>query len=176
MILGSPPPSPVFPLPQNLPTQSSSYISISLPLFLLYTLSLLFFTFFLSLLINFNFYISLYIFFIYISFLSLPSLLPSPYLSRTICYIDRYLYDGQRESSFSSEGFQCFSSMKMWNKIRVSSLQVFVRIHMEYKEFSLKVIQPKLQVIRKFLLNHKKSFRWHLGDYEKHFFFLFEGL
>ena len=28
-----------------------------------------------------------------------------------------------------------------------------------------------LKVIRKFFLNHNKSFRWHLGDYEKHNFF-----
>ena len=27
------------------------------------------------------------------------------------------------------------------------------------------------KVIRKFFLNHNKSFRWHLGDYEKHIFF-----
>ena len=33
-----------------------------------------------------------------------------------------------------------------------------------------------LKVIRKFFLNHNKSFRWHLGDYEKLFFFPFEGL
>ena len=33
-----------------------------------------------------------------------------------------------------------------------------------------------LKVIRKFFLNHNKSFRWHLGDYEKHDFFPFEGL
>ena len=25
-------------------------------------------------------------------------------------------------------------------------------------------------------LKHNKSFRWHLGDYEKHIFFPFEGL
>ena len=31
-------------------------------------------------------------------------------------------------------------------------------------------IRP-LQVIRKFFFNHNKSFRWHLGDYEKHIFF-----
>ena len=33
-----------------------------------------------------------------------------------------------------------------------------------------------IKVIRKFFLKHKKSFRWHLGDYEKIFFFPFEGL
>ena len=27
-----------------------------------------------------------------------------------------------------------------------------------------------LQVIRKFFFKHNKSFRWHLGDYEKHNF------
>ena len=27
------------------------------------------------------------------------------------------------------------------------------------------------KMIRKFFLNHNKSFRWHLGDYEKHIFF-----
>ena len=33
-----------------------------------------------------------------------------------------------------------------------------------------------VKVIRKFFLKHNKSFRWHLGDYEKHIFFPFEGL
>ena len=33
-----------------------------------------------------------------------------------------------------------------------------------------------LKVIRKFFLKHNKSFRWHLGDYEKHIFSQFEGL
>ena len=33
-----------------------------------------------------------------------------------------------------------------------------------------------LKVIREFFLKHNKSFRWHLGDYEKHNFFPFEGL
>ena len=28
-----------------------------------------------------------------------------------------------------------------------------------------------LKVTRKFFLKHNKSFRWHLGDYEKHIFF-----
>ena len=38
-------------------------------------------------------------------------------------------------------------------------------------------LQPRLEfkVIRKFFLNHNKSFRWHLGDYEKHDFFPFEA-
>ena len=34
----------------------------------------------------------------------------------------------------------------------------------------------ELKVIRKLFLKHNKSFRWHLGDYEKHNFFPFEGL
>ena len=34
----------------------------------------------------------------------------------------------------------------------------------------------EFKVIRKFFLNHNKSVRWHLGDYEKHNFFPFEGL
>ena len=33
-----------------------------------------------------------------------------------------------------------------------------------------------LKVISKFFLKHNKSFRWHLGDYEKHDFFPLEGL
>ena len=33
-----------------------------------------------------------------------------------------------------------------------------------------------VKVSRKFFLKHDKSFRWHLGDYEKHNFFPFEGL
>ena len=33
-----------------------------------------------------------------------------------------------------------------------------------------------LKVIRKSILKLYKSFRWHLGDYQKHIFFLFEGL
>ena len=36
--------------------------------------------------------------------------------------------------------------------------------------------QVVIKVIRKFFLYHNKSFRWHLGDYEKHDFFPFEGL
>ena len=32
-------------------------------------------------------------------------------------------------------------------------------------------ITSVLKVIRKFFLKHNKSFRWHLGDYEKHNFF-----
>ena len=28
-----------------------------------------------------------------------------------------------------------------------------------------------IKVIRKFFLNHNKSFRWHLGDFEEHDFF-----
>ena len=32
------------------------------------------------------------------------------------------------------------------------------------------VQSTQLKVIRKFFLNHNKSFRWHLGDYEKYFF------
>ena len=31
----------------------------------------------------------------------------------------------------------------------------------------------KPKVIRKFFIKHNKSFRWHLGDYEKHIFFPF---
>ena len=33
-----------------------------------------------------------------------------------------------------------------------------------------------IKVIRKFFLNHTKSFGWHIWDYEKHIFFPFEGL
>ena len=29
----------------------------------------------------------------------------------------------------------------------------------------------QIKVIRKFFLKHNKSFKWHLGDYEKHIFF-----
>ena len=29
-------------------------------------------------------------------------------------------------------------------------------------------VSAALKVIRKFFLKHNKSFRWHLGDYEKH--------
>ena len=38
------------------------------------------------------------------------------------------------------------------------------------------LLQPDLKVIRKFFLKHNMIFRWHLGDYEKHIFFPFEGL
>ena len=41
---------------------------------------------------------------------------------------------------------------------------------------NLKLINCSNIVIRKFFLNHNKSFEWHLGDYEKHIFFPFEGL
>ena len=36
--------------------------------------------------------------------------------------------------------------------------------------------KTNLKVIRKFFKKHNKSFRWHLGDYEKLIFFPFEGL
>ena len=38
------------------------------------------------------------------------------------------------------------------------------------------VFGSRLKVIRKFFIKHNKSFRWHLGDYEKHNCFPFEGL
>ena len=41
---------------------------------------------------------------------------------------------------------------------------------------NLQIVHCAVKVIRKFFLNHNKSFRWHLGDYEKHIFFRFEGL
>ena len=34
-----------------------------------------------------------------------------------------------------------------------------------------RLFSSSIKVIRKFFLNHNKSFRWHLGDYEKHIFF-----
>ena len=40
----------------------------------------------------------------------------------------------------------------------------------------LKLDYRLIKVIRKFFLNHNKSFRWHLEDYEKHNFSPFEGL
>ena len=36
--------------------------------------------------------------------------------------------------------------------------------------------EVQFKVIRKVFLKHNKSFRWHLGDYEKHNFSPFEGL
>ena len=38
------------------------------------------------------------------------------------------------------------------------------------------IFQCTFKVIRKFFLKHNKSFKWHLGDYEKHNLFPFEGL
>ena len=38
------------------------------------------------------------------------------------------------------------------------------------------VVVAVVKVIRKFFLMHNKSFGWHLGDYEKHNSFPFEGL
>ena len=38
------------------------------------------------------------------------------------------------------------------------------------------ILFSSFKVIRKFFIKHNKSFRWHLGDYEKHNFFPFEGL
>ena len=49
-----------------------------------------------------------------------------------------------------------------------------------HKCFYMKVCLPTpraplafhlVKVIRKFFIKHNKSFRWHLGDYEKHIFF-----
>ena len=36
--------------------------------------------------------------------------------------------------------------------------------------------QSYIKVIRMFFTKHNRSLRWHLGDYEKHIFFSFEGL
>ena len=49
-----------------------------------------------------------------------------------------------------------------------------IRIHLFMKW--IKRLLLALKVIRKFFLKHNKSFRWHLGDYEKHNFFPYEGL
>ena len=46
----------------------------------------------------------------------------------------------------------------------------------EWTVYYCKSVQHLLKVIRKFFFKHNKSFRWHLGDYEKHNFFPFEGL
>ena len=44
-------------------------------------------------------------------------------------------------------------------------LSIHVRtLYYHYKSSNIKVI-------RTFFVNHNKSFRWHLGDYEKHIFF-----
>ena len=37
------------------------------------------------------------------------------------------------------------------------------------------ILNGALKVIRKFFLTQNKSFRWHLGDYEKHHFFPISG-
>ena len=34
----------------------------------------------------------------------------------------------------------------------------------------------KLKVIRKFFLNHNKSYKWHHGEYEKNDYFSSKGL
>ena len=43
----------------------------------------------------------------------------------------------------------------------------------EHERLELITLPVKVyfKVIRKFFLKHNKSFRWHLGDYEKHIFF-----
>ena len=41
---------------------------------------------------------------------------------------------------------------------------------------SMRIEVRDLKVFRKFFIKHNKSFRWHLGDYEKNNFFAFEGL
>ena len=47
--------------------------------------------------------------------------------------------------------------------LRIKPTSYFMKIRYIY-------IQNRFKVIRKFFLKHKKSFRWHLGDYEKHIF------
>ena len=50
------------------------------------------------------------------------------------------------------------------------------RMMMAYRFRPNPLVSYGLKVIRKFFLKHNKSFRWHLGDYEKHNFFPFKGL
>ena len=51
------------------------------------------------------------------------------------------------------------------------------QLHLGLGNFNLRIGRISIfKVTRKFFLKHNKSFRWHLGDYEKHFFFPFEGL
>ena len=46
---------------------------------------------------------------------------------------------------------------------------ILVKVYQPSRTFSFMCLH--LKVIRKFFLKHNKSFRWHLGDYEKHNFF-----
>ena len=41
----------------------------------------------------------------------------------------------------------------------------------EERGIKRKTREDEIKVIRKFFIKHNKSFRWHLGDYEKHNFF-----
>ena len=49
-------------------------------------------------------------------------------------------------------------------------------MYFQYTHHILLSVNRLLKVIRKFFLKHNKSFRWHLGDYEKHNLLPFEGL
>ena len=69
--------------------------------------------------------------------------------------------------------FHCVSMML---KSVIDSSVGIIFINPWRKTPYLCTILDVLEVIRKFFLKHNKSFRWHLGDYEKHNFFPFEGL
>ena len=67
-----------------------------------------------------------------------------------------------------------FMSLISYSKKR---LVVLVSVETYLSNFpNLERTRYTFKVIRKFFLKHNKSFRWHLGDYEKHNFFPFEGL
>ena len=53
---------------------------------------------------------------------------------------------------------------------RVRVFLLFLNCCRQYRNKRF-VIKEGVKVIRKFFLKHNKSFRWHLGDYEKHNFF-----
>ena len=71
------------------------------------------------------------------------------------------------ESTWTPHIFTSEQQFKL-NQYHDSVFWIRVRFLLDFK------IRPK--EIRKFFIKHNKSFRWHLGDYEKHNFFHFEGL
>ena len=72
---------------------------------------------------------------------------------------------------FRIENFKKITFLKQI--LFISKMQFFLLIVMIFI-LSSEALEPRIHLlikgIRKFFLNHNKSFRWQLGDYEKHIF------
>ena len=68
--------------------------------------------------------------------------------------------------------------IKTWKPhfFAVIIIRILTTAYLKWSGSFFKTITKVLDSISGIFLNHNKGFRWHLGDYEKHIFFPFEGL